>query len=52
MGVYTREQFARDEKLKMNLWGKYEHNRDAYTEGKTEFICKWTVKARKEYSHG
>ena len=26
------------EKMKLELWKKYEHNRDAYTESKTEFI--------------
>lgn len=30
------------EKLKLELWKKYEHNRDAYTEAKTEFIKKYT----------
>ena len=35
------------EKLKLELWKKYEHNRDAYTEAKTEFVRKYTEKARK-----
>ena len=35
------------ETLKLQLWRKYEHNRDAYTDAKTEFIFKWTAKARK-----
>lgn len=26
------------EELKLSLWKKYEHNRDGYTEAKTEFI--------------
>ena len=26
------------ETLKLSLWKKYEHNRDAYTDAKTEFI--------------
>ena len=28
---------------------QYEHNRDAYTDAKTDFISKWTAEARKEY---
>jgi GrpB-like predicted nucleotidyltransferase (UPF0157 family) len=37
------------EELKLNLWKKYEHNRDAYTESKTDFIQKYTQEARKLY---
>ena len=37
------------EALKLQLWKQYEHNRDAYTEAKTDFISKWTEEARKEY---
>ena len=37
------------ETLKLQLWKKYEHNRDAYTDAKTDFISKWTTKAQKEY---
>lgn len=37
------------EKLKLSLWHKYEHNRDAYTEAKTEFINKYTDIAKKQY---
>jgi len=39
------------EKMKLGLWKKYEHNRDAYTESKTEFIKKYTQKAKELY-HG
>ena len=39
------------EALKLRLWKQYEHNRDAYTESKTEFISKWTAEARKEYGN-
>lgn len=35
------------ETLKLWLWKLYEHNRDAYTNAKTEFISKWTAEARK-----
>ena len=37
------------EALKLRLWKQYEHNRDAYTDAKTDFISKWTAEARKEY---
>lgn len=35
--------------LKQKLKKQYEHNRDGYTEAKTEFIKKWTKQARKEF---
>jgi len=34
------------EKLKLQLWKKYEHNRDAYTAAKTEFVNKYTQLAK------
>ena len=37
------------ETLKLRLWKQYEHNRDAYTDAKTDFISRWTAEARKEY---
>ena len=37
------------EQLKLILWKKYEHNRDAYTEAKTDFIRLYTQKAKKLY---
>ena len=37
--------------LKLRLWKQYEHNRDAYTNAKTDFISKWTAEARKEYGN-
>lgn len=37
------------EKLKLSLWKQYEHNRDAYTEAKTDFIKNYTEKAKKIY---
>lgn len=39
------------EALKLKLWKKYEHNRDAYTDAKTDFICHWTQEARKKYGN-
>ena len=37
------------EALKLALWKKYEHDRDAYTDAKTAFIRKWTAQARSVY---
>ena len=37
------------ESLKLSLWKKYRHNRDAYTDNKTEFISHCTQKAKKAY---
>ena len=39
------------EDLKLNLWKKYEHNRDAYTNAKTEFVKKYTEKAKVFYGN-
>ena len=35
------------EKLKLDLWKKYEHNRDAYTAAKGDFIIEMTKEARR-----
>ncbi len=37
------------ELLKLQLWAKFEHNRDAYTDSKSEFIRKWTSAAKEVY---
>lgn len=37
------------QQLKLELWHKYEYNRDAYTEAKTEFVREYTEKAKKLY---
>ena len=37
------------EALKLELWKRYEHDRDAYTGAKTDFIRKWTAEARSIY---
>ena len=39
------------EKLKLSLWKEYEHNRDAYTNAKTEFVKKYTEKAKSIYGN-
>jgi len=36
-------------KLKLKLKEKYEHNRDGYTEAKSDFILKYTEKAKEKY---
>lgn len=37
------------EKLKLELWRKYEYNRDAYTDAKKNFVRKYTDLAKKIY---
>lgn len=37
------------ERMKLELWEKYEFNRDGYTNSKTDFIQKYTEKAKLEY---
>ena len=37
------------ERMKLELWKKYEFNRDGYTNSKTDFIQKYTEKAKLEY---
>ena len=39
------------EELKLSLWKKYEHNRDAYTNAKTEFVKIYTEKAKILYGN-
>lgn len=36
-------------RLKLKLLEKYEHDRDGYTEAKSEFVLKYTKKAKEEY---
>ena len=38
------------EALKLRLWKQFEHDRDAYTEAKTEFVEAVTAKGRQEYA--
>lgn len=37
------------EKLKLQLWKKFEHNRDAYTDAKTDFVQKYTDLAKNNF---
>jgi GrpB-like predicted nucleotidyltransferase (UPF0157 family) len=49
---YLREhpQIAREyEALKLGLWRRFEHDRDGYTEAKTEFARKWTDEVKEDY---
>lgn len=39
------------EKLKLSLWKKYEHDRDAYTGAKSAFVKKYTDAAKAEYGN-
>ena len=39
------------EALKLSLWKKYEHNRDAYTDAKSDFVHRFTGKAREKYGN-
>ena len=39
------------EKLKLELWKKYEYNREAYTDAKSDFIHKYTKIARDKYKN-
>lgn len=38
------------ETLKISLWKKYEHDRDGYTDAKSEFILKYTTTAKNKYA--
>lgn len=37
------------ERVKMELWHKFEHNRDAYTDAKTDFVKTYTQCAKESY---
>ncbi len=39
------------EELKLKLWKDYEHNRDGYTNAKTELVKRYTEKARELYGN-
>lgn len=48
--LFENSKIAKEyERLKLSLWKKFEHNRDAYTESKGEFIKKYTEIAKKKY---
>ena len=37
------------EALKLSLWKRFEHNRDAYTQAKGGFVREYTARAKAEY---
>lgn len=39
------------EALKVGLCAEFEHDRDAYTSGKDDFVCEWSAKAREAYGN-
>lgn len=43
--LYAKEY----ERLKLELWKKYEYDRDGYTNAKTAFVKKYTAEAKKKY---
>lgn len=46
----THSKIAKDyEQLKLELYKKFKYNRDAYTEGKTDFVKKITNLAKQKY---
>lgn len=54
--LYFRDYLAENpdaakeyETLKRKLWKVFEHNRDAYTQGKTEFVRRYTRIAKEQY---
>lgn len=46
-----RREIAEEyEQLKLGLWKRYEHDRDGYTEAKTDFVRQQTAEARMVYA--
>lgn len=46
-------QIAKEyEQLKLELWKQYEHDRDGYTQAKSDFVRKWTREAKRTISIG
>lgn len=39
------------ERLKLKLWKQYEHDRDGYTEAKTDFVRRYSDMAKIEFSN-
>ena len=37
------------ERLKLDLWNQYKHDRDGYTNAKSEFVTRYTKEAKKVY---
>lgn len=48
--LINHKETAREyEKLKLEILDKYEHDRQGYTDAKSDFISKYTKKAKEEY---
>lgn len=48
--LINHKEIAREyEKLKLEILDKYEHDRQGYTDAKSDFISKYTKKAKEEY---
>lgn len=46
--LITHPEIAKEyETLKLELWKKFEHDRDSYTEAKSEFVKKYTALANR-----
>ena len=48
--IEHKEVTEKYEKLKLGLIEKYKHDRDGYTDSKSDFILKYTEKAKEEYA--
>lgn len=50
--VYHLHTVAKEyETLKLHLWKRYPHDRDGYTEAKTDFVRTYTERAKREYGN-
>lgn len=48
--LLTHPGIAREyNNLKLGIWKEYEHNRDGYTNAKTDFVAKYTALAKLEF---
>ena len=46
----VRQEVAKEyEEMKLKLWKEYEHDRDGYTNAKSEFVVKCTQDAKRLY---
>lgn len=48
--LLAHPEIAKDyEQMKLDLWKRFKHDRDGYTQSKTDFIQRYTRLAKKEY---
>ena len=50
LSVENQDVAKEYEKMKLLLWEKFEYNRDAYTENKTDFVKKIYTKSKGIYT--